>query len=1150
MQLGETVGKKTQTSDVHNLMIKSHLDSDTREKVSKMLVVAHNPHYTSVADAHEVDLGVGAMQALVALAESKGDKEMADKHRAAIQAKSQSATTALSKNELRSMVKMAEKSGDVQTAKKYKQLLDQLDKGSEQPAQLRANKAHAKVRNLKSKLEADNVVLQDLLAQVDKQRMLVAELVTELESADADYKEAVAEAAAGVGAPGKAAAAEAGGPPKLSLAKLMDGDLDDLDLDDDGLFGYAEFEELGPEALAEAKRRKKQMPEPFRQMAGSFFGQVRQKGEALQAEHKALQERLAAKKRRTADDEESMGEPAPAAAGQPGQPAPSEGAGAPPAGQPGTAGGAGDSEQLKAEARAAVAAASANGASKGVAAAAAGWWAVEACEKQCHFFYVGYVSGGFCVDCYPFECVAMYFYQCLRGRQHGERLANFVFGAPVDHAESSEPDSDFGAPPEPPDPSGSGLRVETCNATCWNSFKEWLSNTTARIICLQGIQGASIVQVAQLSPHKPVHLQLHPRLSQLCALTFRKPPPIPKERPTGVGRAPPDRSRVQNVAVGCLGTAITGNLSETQGMLDWAYGLWADLAEQELCGLAQETLPFYGARSKSPQLHWVPIIKDKAPPFRHPKLFAGKWVSHRFQAEWLEAAQDVLSLVQKYVVKLQGVVAGCSMATTVVRVYILGPMSNIRLPRGVFLAQFIDGSGLDSTGKAQDVLFGIKEGSRQLEHALVHECGCSISLSKAGQGNLVCSDGSVARELQFFFGDRTGPLCDSVVDLGIEFAAGRSRRKAYIKKALRESKLKIRTVNLKAKARKAWCIFFQKKPPSTWREVTGPFSTMYMCLQRIQWKFIDWATLENDFGEKLVFYFNLQEATWEDPGSDLSIEYWKQSLSASSGEFYHNGKNTIVLHAPIAPTTHRLTGIHRQLRILNMLRFPRYFQESNDVLQCLDELMMTEASQARTGANDPAVVTQAAFEEVANYLRTSTAYILRGIPTPFATADIQESIARSMILVLQLNNLLASYRASGKASTATGPRTQISRIDCAIADHGLDPRHRILGAETGAGDDAARALLRKLETLSYPELDSAGLQGESYCKIVLWLEEEKIRLYTPAQRKTLRDFNDAWYGHVATYARELGVQADGPLCFLCWQLFGLIGFVVLSMKVS
>eukprot|EP00959_Pyramimonas_sp_CCMP1952_P034882 730668-Pyramimonas_sp.AAC.1 len=84
---------------------------------------------------------------------------MADTYRAAIQAsqaKSQSATTALSKDELRSVVTMAEKSGDMQTAKKHRQLLDQMGKGSEQPAQLRANKAHARVRKLKSKLEAEN----------------------------------------------------------------------------------------------------------------------------------------------------------------------------------------------------------------------------------------------------------------------------------------------------------------------------------------------------------------------------------------------------------------------------------------------------------------------------------------------------------------------------------------------------------------------------------------------------------------------------------------------------------------------------------------------------------------------------------------------------------------------------------------------------------------------------------------------------------------------------------------------------------------------------------------------------------------------------------------------------------------------------------
>ncbi|CAK0842652.1 unnamed protein product, partial [Prorocentrum cordatum] len=661
-------------------------------------------------------------------------------------------------------------------------------------------------------------------------------------------------------------------------------------------------------------------------------------------------------------------------------------------------------------------------------------------------------------------------------------------------------------------PAGSG----TCRSLGGLNFLDYFVCTGG---IAKGIQSTSIVQVAQLTPHKPVHLQLFPRLAQLCALTFRKPPPIPRERPIGVGRSPPDWGVVQDAAEGCLGTALSGQISEAQEMLDWVYGRWADLAERELCDLAQITLPYYGARSKSPQLHWVPIIKDKAPPFRHPKLFAGKWVSHRFQdliieyrdgaleasktresllkppsfvlivgcvdwdqylstiqslvravpdgkitsgerqqwgkSEWLEAAQDALVLVQQYVTKLQGEARhdgemgwknwlltkikeggknahlaskeapGWKATTTLSAggLVLSDPLSllkseasgwaelwhagseatdslfegvcqplpmvsidQIRSTAAAFkatTAQAVDGfhmrhySWLSDSALAvvsllfaifeslsslprqlqiiQDVSWGIKEGSRQLEQALVHECGCSISLSKAGQGNLVCSDGAVARELQMFLGDRTGPLADSIVDLGIDFTAGRSRRKAYIRRALRESKFKIRMANLKAKTRKvrimkkqitshakkiwvsgplpgvlygsevhgisdgelhrirqqagsvmgpsckgrsltslliledeptwlaavaplvryskelwcahsgayrwcfsftelreAWRIFCAKPPPATWRDVTGPFSAMYMCLKRIQWKMTDWVSLENDFGEKLV----------------------------------------------------------------------------------------------------------------------------------------------------------------------------------------------------------------------------------------------------------------------------------------------------------
>lgn len=82
-----------------------------------------------------------------------------------------------------------------------------------------------------------------------------------------------------------------------------------------------------------------------------------------------------------------------------------------------------------------------------------------------------------------------------------------------------------------------------------------------------------------------------------------------------------------------------------------------------------------------------------------------------------------------------------------------------------------------------------------------------------------------------------------------------------------------------------------------------------------------------------------------------------------------------------------------------------------------------------------------------------------------------------------------------------------------------------------AGDEALpKALKRKLGVLQYPDLESARLSTPEYCKIILWLEEEKIRLYEKADRRKLRDFSDeAWYKHAASYAKELGVPSPEGL---------------------
>lgn len=82
-------------------------------------------------------------------------------------------------------------------------------------------------------------------------------------------------------------------------------------------------------------------------------------------------------------------------------------------------------------------------------------------------------------------------------------------------------------------------------------------------------------------------------------------------------------------------------------------------------------------------------------------------------------------------------------------------------------------------------------------------------------------------------------------------------------------------------------------------------------------------------------------------------------------------------------------------------------------------------------------------------------------------------------------------------------------------------------APAAAGPPLPSGLVRKLEALGYPEIASASLGGQAYCKMVLWLEEEKIRYYEKFDRKALRDFGKAWYSHVQDYCKELNVPAEG-----------------------
>jgi len=83
------------------------------------------------------------------------------------------------------------------------------------------------------------------------------------------------------------------------------------------------------------------------------------------------------------------------------------------------------------------------------------------------------------------------------------------------------------------------------------------------------------------------------------------------------------------------------------------------------------------------------------------------------------------------------------------------------------------------------------------------------------------------------------------------------------------------------------------------------------------------------------------------------------------------------------------------------------------------------------------------------------------------------------------------------------------------------------GAVGGPAIPLPNALKRKLQALNYPEaVDSISLQNQSFCKVVLWLEEEKIRLYEPLQRRPLRDFGKSWWTAAFDYCRELGMPIE------------------------
>jgi len=64
---------------------------------------------------------------------------------------------------------------------------------------------------------------------------------------------------------------------------------------------------------------------------------------------------------------------------------------------------------------------------------------------------------------------------------------------------------------------------------------------------------------------------------------------------------------------------------------------------------------------------------------------------------------------------------------------------------------------------------------------------------------------------------------------------------------------------------------------------------------------------------------------------------------------------------------------------------------------------------------------------------------------------------------------------------------------------------------------------RKL-TLQYQQIDTISLDGDDYKKIIVWLEEEKIRLLEKKDRQRLHKFDKTWHHALLEYCKEIGMK--------------------------
>ncbi len=149
-----------------------------------------------------------------------------------------------------------------------------------------------------------------------------------------------------------------------------------------------------------------------------------------------------------------------------------------------------------------------------------------------------------------------------------------------------------------------------------------------------GLSSVRVVEGAGTTPHTPVRLQFHPRLTSARSLVLRRPPPMGTERVFGPLPQPPDWSEVRAQAAVLLAEARKTDFGIDEGFREAyasLYTAWADLAESEVINATTNDVVVskVGLRGRQPVLVWRSVQAERPPdpPTHHLVLNAWRTIA-------------------------------------------------------------------------------------------------------------------------------------------------------------------------------------------------------------------------------------------------------------------------------------------------------------------------------------------------------------------------------------------------------------------------------------------------------------------------------------------------------------------------------------------